>query len=101
MRINLIAFVIVIITAHYVKCACKKRTMSLKKTMSLREQFAAFLINYGLSYPNPVEFEYRFQVFSNNTDFINGINSDPTLTFKAGINQFAALVSSSNQLVKF
>ena len=55
-------------------------------------QFEAFLFKYNYSFPDPVEYAARLQIFTDNLDLINHINSNPTLTYKAAINAFAALV---------
>jgi hypothetical protein len=65
----------------------------LQATCSIRGQFDNFLSKYNLSYPDPAQYSHRFQVFSDNVDLINRINSNPNVTYTAGINQFAALVN--------
>jgi hypothetical protein len=73
----------------------------LQATCSIRGQFDNFLEKYNLSYPDPVEYSHRFQVFSDNVDLIKQINSNPNVTYTAGINQFAALVNIFLFKVKF
>jgi len=76
--------VIVIQCTQFIKAACPKNPIEVS--------FLEFLAEYGLSFPDPAEYAKRLQIFSDNIDLIKIINSDPTLTYKAGINQFSALV---------
>jgi hypothetical protein len=76
--------VIAIQCTQLIKAACPKNPIEVL--------FLEFLEKYGFSFPDPVEYAKRLQIFSDNLDLIKNINSDPTLTYKAGINQFSALV---------
>lgn len=70
---------------QFITAACPKNPIELL--------FLEFLSKYGFSFPDPVEYARRLQIFSDNLDLIKNINSDPTLTYKAGINEFSALTS--------
>ena len=70
-------------------------TKFLEATCSipLALEFEKFLKQYKICFPNPAEYSYRFQVFSDNIDLIRQINSNPNVTYVAGVNKFSALVN--------
>jgi len=52
-----------------------------------REDFSRFITKYNKVY-DPIENEYRFDVFSNNVEMINKHNSNPEHTWKMEVNSF-------------
>jgi len=56
--------------------------------------FDNFKKEFGKNYENETEHEMRKYIFMKNLEFINKVNSDPTQTWTAGINEFADLMPS-------
>jgi len=57
-----------------------------------REDFSRFITKYNKVY-DPIENEYRFNVFSNNVEMINKHNSNPEHTWKMEVNSFTDVSS--------
>jgi KDEL-tailed cysteine endopeptidase len=53
--------------------------------------FDEFIVNYDKKYLTPEEYQTRFNIFSNNLDFIDNHNQENNTQFTLEINQFADL----------
>jgi len=57
-----------------------------------RDSFIDFMQTYSKSY-NHDEFQYRYQIYKNNLDFIKVQNAKPDATFTVALNAFADLTN--------
>ncbi|XP_028761738.1 senescence-specific cysteine protease SAG39-like [Neltuma alba] len=60
---------------------------------SMQERHEQWMARYGKVYSDPQEKEKRFNIFKQNVEYIEGINSAGTRPYKLGINQFADLAN--------
>ncbi|XP_028761735.1 senescence-specific cysteine protease SAG39-like [Neltuma alba] len=60
---------------------------------SMQKRHEQWMARYGKVYSDPQEKEKRFNIFKQNVEYIEGINSAGTRPHKLGINQFADLTN--------
>lgn len=63
-----------------------KRQLSSNVTLVTLKEFQNYMAKYNKHYSSNEETTMRLTIYENNVEKINRINSDPTKTYKAGIN---------------
>jgi hypothetical protein len=77
---------------------CKSLAAVCQTKSRVQDQFSEFLGKYSLTFPDPVEYAKRLQIFADNLNFINNMNNDSRFSFKSAVNHIAALVCKILQI---